>query len=277
MLSKHRQQVCDEELQQDHRVTEALFDLWKVNEILKTVISVVVYTHFLCSPRLFLNDQKLRTCWSKRLAEAAKDVFLSSLPAQTSLSAERCEKMWLDVGQELAAQLQQAEGATRRQLRDIQAELKQDGRVNTMGRAWFSFCNQPLLSVGVGWWRCCGARLPEASGWTTDENPPQHGGQTKLHTQQVKLHRPDSIFTHSWWRQSTETVLSLKLQWNIKTDYLFVLTASVENSSWKETKSWSFMSWFFKEAWRQAKVCWMDKQQFGIIGALIWLTLCHMG
>ncbi|XP_078804268.1 evC complex member EVC isoform X2 [Oryzias latipes] len=116
MLSKHRQQVCDEELQQDHRVTEALFDLWK----------------------------KLRTCWSKRLAEAAKDVFLSSLPAQTSLSAERCEKMWLDVGQELAAQLQQAEGATRRQLRDIQAELKQDGRVWDDGVAVVRGCLKHL-------------------------------------------------------------------------------------------------------------------------------------
>lgn len=76
-----------------------------------------------------MNDQKLRTCWSKRLAEAARDVFLTSLPAQTSLSAERCEEMWLDLGQELAAQLQQAEGAARRQLLDIQAELKQDEQV----------------------------------------------------------------------------------------------------------------------------------------------------
>uniref|UniRef100_H2MQ90 EvC ciliary complex subunit 1 n=1 Tax=Oryzias latipes TaxID=8090 RepID=H2MQ90_ORYLA len=87
---------------------------------------------------------KLRTCWSKRLAEAAKDVFLSSLPAQTSLSAERCEKMWLDVGQELAAQLQQAEGATRRQLRDIQAELKQDGRVWDDGVAVVRGCLKHL-------------------------------------------------------------------------------------------------------------------------------------
>uniref|UniRef100_A0A3P9KSG1 EvC ciliary complex subunit 1 n=1 Tax=Oryzias latipes TaxID=8090 RepID=A0A3P9KSG1_ORYLA len=116
MLSKHRQQVCDEELQQDHRVAETLFDLWK----------------------------KLRTFWSKRLAEAAKDVFLASLPAQTSLSAERCEKMWLDVGQELAAQLQQAERATRRQLRDIQAELKHDGQVWDDGVAVVRGCLKHL-------------------------------------------------------------------------------------------------------------------------------------
>ncbi|RVE72384.1 hypothetical protein OJAV_G00039960 [Oryzias javanicus] len=101
LLTKHRQQVCDLELQQDHRVSEALFDLWK----------------------------KLRTCWSKRLAEAARDAFLTSLPAQTSLTAEHCEEMWLDLEQELAAQLQQAEGAARRQLLDIQAELKQDGQL----------------------------------------------------------------------------------------------------------------------------------------------------
>ncbi|XP_024125412.1 ellis-van Creveld syndrome protein isoform X2 [Oryzias melastigma] len=112
MLTKHRQQVCELELQQDHRVSEALFDLWR----------------------------KLRTCWSKRLAEAARDVFLTSLPAQTSLSAERCEEMWLDLGQELAAQLQQAEGAARRQLLDIQAELKQDEQVWDDGVATVRGC-----------------------------------------------------------------------------------------------------------------------------------------
>ncbi|KAM9362382.1 evC complex member EVC [Symphorus nematophorus] len=98
---KHRQQISDLELQQDNRVVEALCDHWK----------------------------KLRTSWSKRLGELAKDVFLTSVPAQSKLSAERCEELWSDVEQELLSQLQQAECTTKLQLEDMRAQLDKDGQV----------------------------------------------------------------------------------------------------------------------------------------------------
>lgn len=86
---------------------------------------------FLCK---FLYLQKLRTSWSKRLGDLAKDIFLTSVPAQTKLSAEHCEKLWLDLEQELSAQLQQAACTTKQQLEDIRAELDKDGQVeNTWG------------------------------------------------------------------------------------------------------------------------------------------------
>lgn len=62
----------------------------------------------------------------------AKDVFLTSVPAQSKLSAERCEKLWLDLEQELVAQLQQAESTTKLQLDDMRAQLDKDGQVETI-------------------------------------------------------------------------------------------------------------------------------------------------
>lgn len=76
--------------------------------------------------------QKLRTSWSKRLGEQSRNVFLTSVQAQTRLSSERCEKLWSDLEQELAAQLQQEECSTKQQLEDIKAELEKDGQVDTM-------------------------------------------------------------------------------------------------------------------------------------------------
>ncbi|XP_069567404.1 evC complex member EVC [Brachyistius frenatus] len=116
LLMKHRQQVCDLELQQDNRVAEALCDLWK----------------------------KLRTSWSKRLGELAKDAFLTSVLAQTKLSAEHCEKLWLDLEQELCAQLQLAECITKQQLEDIRAELDKDGQIWSEGIALVQACLQHL-------------------------------------------------------------------------------------------------------------------------------------
>ncbi|XP_037535143.1 ellis-van Creveld syndrome protein [Nematolebias whitei] len=101
LLMKHRKQISDLELQQDNKVAEAVCDLWK----------------------------KLCGSWSKRLGEIAKEIFLSTVPALTSLTAERCEDLWLDVEQELAAQLQQAECTTKQQLEDIRAALNKDGQV----------------------------------------------------------------------------------------------------------------------------------------------------
>ncbi|XP_053172161.1 evC complex member EVC [Scomber japonicus] len=100
LLMKQRQQLSDLELQQDNRVAEALCDLWK----------------------------KLRTSWSKRLGELAKDIFLT-IPAQSKISAEHCEKLWLDLEQELVAQLQQVENTIRLQLEDMRAQLDKDGQV----------------------------------------------------------------------------------------------------------------------------------------------------
>ncbi|XP_061584632.1 evC complex member EVC [Cololabis saira] len=112
LLMKHRRQMFDLELQQNNRIAEALCDVWK----------------------------KLRTCWSKRLGELAKDVFVMSVPAQTHLTAEHCEKLWLDLEQELAAQLQQAERNTRQQLQDITAELDRDEQAWSEGFALVQAC-----------------------------------------------------------------------------------------------------------------------------------------
>ncbi|XP_026202447.1 ellis-van Creveld syndrome protein isoform X2 [Anabas testudineus] len=100
LLIKHRQQMYDLEVEQENRVVMALCDLWR----------------------------KLSTLWSKRLGERAKDVFLTSVPAQSKLSVECCEKLWLDLEQELVAQLQQAECAIKLQLEDIRAHLDKDGQ-----------------------------------------------------------------------------------------------------------------------------------------------------
>ena len=83
-----------------------------------------VFPLFLCT------FQKLRSSWSKRLGELAKDVFLTSVPAQSKVSAERCEKLWLDLEQELDAELQQAECNAKLQLEDMRAQLDKDAQVD---------------------------------------------------------------------------------------------------------------------------------------------------
>ncbi|KAG8007500.1 Ellis-van Creveld syndrome protein-like protein [Nibea albiflora] len=116
LLMKHRQQISDLELQQDNRVAEALCDHWK----------------------------KLRTSWSKRLGELAKDVFLTSIPAQSNLSPRRCEELWLDLEQELAAQLQQVESTTKMQLEDMRVQLDKDGQVWSEEMALVQACLKHL-------------------------------------------------------------------------------------------------------------------------------------
>uniref|UniRef100_A0A3B4YA23 EvC ciliary complex subunit 1 n=1 Tax=Seriola lalandi dorsalis TaxID=1841481 RepID=A0A3B4YA23_SERLL len=113
LLMKHRQQISDLELQQENRVADALCDLWR----------------------------KCRTSWSKKLGELAKDIFLASVLAQSKLSAERCEKLWSDLEQELAAQLQQAECSIKLQLEDMRAQLDKDGQVDTMGWIRYMLCS----------------------------------------------------------------------------------------------------------------------------------------
>ncbi|KAM7422182.1 hypothetical protein PAMA_010314 [Pampus argenteus] len=116
MLMKHRQQLSDLELQQDNRVAEALCDLWR----------------------------KLRGSWSKRLGELVKDIFLTSVPAHSTISAEHCEKLWLDLEQELVAQLQQAEDTTRLQMEDMRAQLDKDGQLWSEEMALVQACLKHL-------------------------------------------------------------------------------------------------------------------------------------
>ncbi|XP_076005642.1 evC complex member EVC isoform X2 [Genypterus blacodes] len=101
LLVKHRQQIADLEQQQDNRVAEALCDLWK----------------------------KLRSSWSKRLGALVREAFMASVPAQSELSAERCDKLWVEVEQQLASQLQQVESTIRLQLEDSRAQLHRDQQV----------------------------------------------------------------------------------------------------------------------------------------------------
>ncbi|XP_073324485.1 evC complex member EVC [Pagrus major] len=116
LLIKHRQQISDLEQQQDNRVAETLCDHWK----------------------------KLRTFWSKRLGEITKDVFCTSVPAQTNLSAERCEELWLDLEQDLVAHLQQPECTTKLQLEDMRAQLDKDGQVWSEEMALVQACLKHL-------------------------------------------------------------------------------------------------------------------------------------
>ncbi|TMS18888.1 Ellis-van Creveld syndrome protein-like protein [Larimichthys crocea] len=88
--------------------------------------------------------KKLRTSWSKRLGELAKDVFLTSIPAQSNLSPQRCEELWLDLEQELVAQLQQAESTTKMQLEDIRVQLDKDGQVWSEEMALVQACLKHL-------------------------------------------------------------------------------------------------------------------------------------
>lgn len=102
----------------------------------------------------------------------AKGIFLSSVSAQTSLTAERCENLWQDVEQELAAQLQQAECATKQQLEDMRTESNKDGQVGRQlamaaesfrNTSDFPVSNRVSLWVGVDGRDGAGAGLFETS------------------------------------------------------------------------------------------------------------------
>ncbi|XP_033939122.1 evC complex member EVC [Pseudochaenichthys georgianus] len=116
LLMKHRQQISDLEQQQENRVAESLCDYWK----------------------------KLRTSWSKKIGELVKDIFLTSVATQSNVSAERRERLWLDLEQELAEQLQQAETTTKLQLEDMRAQLERDGQVWSEEMALVQACLKHL-------------------------------------------------------------------------------------------------------------------------------------
>uniref|UniRef100_A0A8C5E854 Ellis-van Creveld syndrome protein n=1 Tax=Gouania willdenowi TaxID=441366 RepID=A0A8C5E854_GOUWI len=116
LLLKQRQEMVELEFQQDNRVADALCDLWK----------------------------KLHTSCSKRLGEVAKEVFLTSVPAQTKLSAGECETLWLSLEQVLAAQLHLAENTIRQQLLDIRTQLNKDGEEWAEGASLLQACLKHL-------------------------------------------------------------------------------------------------------------------------------------
>ncbi|XP_034022936.1 ellis-van Creveld syndrome protein isoform X2 [Thalassophryne amazonica] len=101
LLMKHKQQISELQMQQDDSLAEVLCDLWT----------------------------KLRTSWSKRFGELSKDTFFTCVHGHSEVSAEHCEKLWLDLEQQLAAQLQQAEGVTKQHLEDMTAQLFKDVQV----------------------------------------------------------------------------------------------------------------------------------------------------
>ncbi|XP_029358357.1 ellis-van Creveld syndrome protein [Echeneis naucrates] len=98
---KHRQQISDLEVQQENRIVDAVCDLWR----------------------------KCYTSWTKKIGERAKDIFLATVPTQSNISAEYCEKLWSDLEQELSAQLQQAECSIKLQLEEMRTQLDKDGQV----------------------------------------------------------------------------------------------------------------------------------------------------
>lgn len=93
--------------------------------------------------------QKLRTSWSKRFGELAKDVFIRSVPAQSSLSAQSCEELWVNLEQGLAEELQQAECAMKLQLDAMTAQLNEDEKVVKQLASHQSYFVLPLMFVIV--------------------------------------------------------------------------------------------------------------------------------
>ncbi|KAM9860081.1 evC complex member EVC [Aulostomus maculatus] len=116
LLMKHRQHLSDLDLQQDNRVAETVCNLWV----------------------------KLRTTWSKKLGELAKDIFFTSAPARSSISAEHCERLWSNLEQEIVAQLQQVENTTKLQLEEMRAELDKDRQVCSEEMALVHTCLRHL-------------------------------------------------------------------------------------------------------------------------------------
>ncbi|XP_061687715.1 evC complex member EVC [Syngnathoides biaculeatus] len=104
---EQRQKLCDLEMQQDDRMAENLCNFWT----------------------------KLRSTWSKRLEERAKDIFCTSVTAQCKLSPEHCQALWLDVEEQLANKQQQVETSTRLQIDQMQAQMDQERKVWTESMA----------------------------------------------------------------------------------------------------------------------------------------------
>ncbi|KAJ7999660.1 hypothetical protein DPEC_G00196710 [Dallia pectoralis] len=126
LLLRQRKQSIDLELQQDGKVTEVVFDLWR--------------RHY--------------AAWSKRLGDVTKDIFLSALPAQSPLSADQGKRLWLNQEGDLVALQQQAEGHAKRQLECLQAQLKQDGLIWSEETALVLSCLRHLSEQQLKILRC---------------------------------------------------------------------------------------------------------------------------
>lgn len=61
---------------------------------------------------------------------------MASVSAQSNVSAERCEKMWTDLEQEVEVQLQQVECTIELQLKNVRSQLDKDGQVEST--SWIS-------------------------------------------------------------------------------------------------------------------------------------------
>nr|XP_061814634.1 evC complex member EVC-like [Nerophis lumbriciformis] len=101
LLLKQRRKLCDLELQQDNRMADSLSNVWT----------------------------KLRTTWSKRLEEQVRGIFCISVTAQSKLSDQESQALWLDVEQQLSAQRQQMEATTRFQMDQIQVQIDHERQV----------------------------------------------------------------------------------------------------------------------------------------------------
>lgn len=56
-------------------------------------------------------------------------MLLASVGAQSKLSAQRCEELWLDLERQLNEELRQVEGSMKMQLEAINGHLDRDGQV----------------------------------------------------------------------------------------------------------------------------------------------------
>lgn len=56
-------------------------------------------------------------------------MLLASVGAQSKLSAQRCEELWLDLERQLNEELWQVEGSMKMQLEAINGQLDHDGQV----------------------------------------------------------------------------------------------------------------------------------------------------
>lgn len=56
-------------------------------------------------------------------------MLLTSVGAQSKLSAQRCEELWLDLEHQLDQEMQQVEKSMKTQLEAIKGQLDEDGQV----------------------------------------------------------------------------------------------------------------------------------------------------
>ncbi|KAG9345492.1 hypothetical protein JZ751_008636 [Albula glossodonta] len=73
--------------------------------------------------------KRVHSSWSEKLADRVKDLFLTTLPGQTHLSAQRCEQLRQEADRDLCAQLQREEALAKQSLQGLQEQLDLDRQV----------------------------------------------------------------------------------------------------------------------------------------------------